>query len=226
MSGYLTSYQVMRNLSILMRVVTLSEPHDAAQPLFIEFVNTLHWDEGAPIELIGDQAGLADWLSEHSLPDIAHEATLPALWSFREHARAITRALVVGQPLPEADVEALKHALAEPGGRLVLVEHDDRRPELAFQVPDDGGSVVTFQIALSLANFLAAGERQRLKLCANPGCGFAFLDTSTNRTRRWCYMQYCGNRLKARAFRRRRKMQEARVEGPVSRRTDPSRPPA
>jgi predicted RNA-binding Zn ribbon-like protein len=95
----------------------------------------------------------------------------------------------------------------------VLVDRDDRRPELALQVTDDDAAVVTFQIALSLANFLALGDRQRLKLCANPGCGFAFLDTSTNRTRRWCYMQYCGNRLKARAFRRRRKLQEARAEG-------------
>lgn len=198
----------------------MSEPTGAAQPLFVEFVNTLHWDEGAPIELIGDQAGLAEWLSEHSLPDIAQAASLTALWLFREHARAITHALVAGQSLPEADVEALKHALSEPSGRLVLVGHHDRSPELAFQVPNDDASVVTFQIALSLANFLAVGERQRLKLCANPGCGFAFLDTSTNRTRRWCYMQYCGNRLKARAFRRRRKVQDARAEGHPTVRAD------
>ena len=69
----------------------------------------------------------------------------------------------------------------------------------------DDASVVTFQIALSLARFLASGERHSLKLCANPGCGFAFLDTSTNRTRRWCDMRYCGNRRKVRAFRRRHK---------------------
>jgi predicted RNA-binding Zn ribbon-like protein len=62
-----------------------------------------------------------------------------------------------------------------------------------------------FRIALSLAMFLEAGDRHRLKLCANPGCGFAFLDTSTNNTRRWCFMRYCGNRVKARTFRQRRK---------------------
>jgi predicted RNA-binding Zn ribbon-like protein len=203
-----------------MRVVTLSESPGVAQPLFVDFVNTLHWDEGAPIELIGDQAGLAEWLADHSLPGDAQEAWLPRLWLFREHARAITQALVAGQALAGADIEALKHALAEPSGRVVLVERHDRRPELAFQVSGDDAPAVTFQIALSLANFLAVGERQRLKLCANPGCGFAFLDTSTNRTRRWCYMQYCGNRLKARAFRRRRKAQDARAEGFPSVRAD------
>jgi predicted RNA-binding Zn ribbon-like protein len=63
--------------------------------------------------------------------------------------------------------------------------------------------VFGFQIALSLAVFLRSSQRQRLKLCANPGCGFAFVDTSMNATRRWCFMRYCGNRHKVRAFRSR-----------------------
>src|SRR5436309_3004934 len=140
-----------------MRVVTLSEPPGAEQPLFIEFVNTLHWDEGAPIELIGDAAGLAEWLAEHGLPGVAQETWLTRLWVFREHVRAITQALVAGQPLAKRDVAALKQALAEPSGRLVLVEHHDRRPEVALEVPGDDASVVMLQIALSLANFLAMG---------------------------------------------------------------------
>jgi predicted RNA-binding Zn ribbon-like protein len=197
------------------RLVTLAEPTGPErQPLFLEFVNTLHWDEGEPIEMIGDQAGLAEWLAEQRLPTVALQGQpgaavaadwLPVLWSLREHARSITNALVVGQPLADADVNALTQTLAEPTGRLVLVDHQDGRPELAFQVAGDDASAVTFQIALSLASFLAVGDRSRVKLCANPGCGFAFLDTSMNRSRRWCDMRYCGNRLKARAFRRRRK---------------------
>ena len=188
-----------------MRVVTLTESPGAEQPLFIEFINTLHWDEGAPIEVIGDQAGLAEWLAEHSLSSVALDSWLPPLWSLREHVRAITEALIRAQPLPEDDLDALKRALAETGGRFVLADDRDGRPDVAFQATGDDASVVMFQIALSLANFLAVGERHRLKLCANPCCGFAFLDTSTNRTRRWCDMRYCGNRRKVRAFRRRHK---------------------
>jgi predicted RNA-binding Zn ribbon-like protein len=65
-------------------------------------------------------------------------------------------------------------------------------------------------VALSLATLLGSSDRHRLKLCANLGCGFAFVDTSTNATRRWCYMRYCGNRFKARAFRRRTRQRTAR----------------
>ena len=44
----------------------------------------------------------------------------------------------------------------------------------------------------------------RLKICANPDCGRAFYDTSRNRSGRWHSMSTCGNRMKGRAYRRRR----------------------
>ncbi len=31
-------------------------------------------------------------------------------------------------------------------------------------------------------------------------CGWLFLDTTKNRSRRWCSMAYCGNRVKALRF--------------------------
>lgn len=39
----------------------------------------------------------------------------------------------------------------------------------------------------------------RLRTCQ--GCGTVFLDSSTNRSRRWRSMARCGNRSKVRAFR-------------------------
>jgi predicted RNA-binding Zn ribbon-like protein len=186
----------------------LTEDDGTAQPLFVDFVNTLHWYEGEAVELLGDAAALSGWLAEHALP-AAPAGALPALRALREHARAVTEALAAGRALGAADVEAVAGALARPSGRLVLAG-DAGRPRLAFAL-DDERAAAPFQIALSLTRFLESGERQRLKLCANPDCDFAFLDTSTNGTRRWCYMRACGNRLKARAFRRRR---AERLESP------------
>jgi predicted RNA-binding Zn ribbon-like protein len=74
---------------------------------------------------------------------------------------------------------------------------------LGIQLEGDDDRLPALRIALSFANFLESGERHRLELCANPGCGFAFVDTSTNGTRRWCFMRYCGNRMKLRAYRQR-----------------------
>jgi predicted RNA-binding Zn ribbon-like protein len=206
----------------MVRVVTLADAAGSAQPLFVDFVNTLHWYEGAPIELLGDAPALADWLADHALPTVAPEAALPALLSLRGHARAITEALATGRPPAPADLEALERALARPTGRLVL-RGAGARPQLAFALDDDRAEAA-FRIALSLATFLESGDRHRLKLCANAGCGFAFLDTSTNGTRRWCDMRYCGNRLKARAFRRRRAERPGSPPPPVAGPASPGEP--
>jgi len=47
------------------------------------------------------------------------------------------------------------------------------------------------------------GTWSRLKLCANPDCGWAFYDRSRNQQGSWCSMAVCGNRLKNRRFRAR-----------------------
>jgi predicted RNA-binding Zn ribbon-like protein len=48
------------------------------------------------------------------------------------------------------------------------------------------------------------GTWQRLKVCRSDTCRWAFYDSSRNRSGAWCSMAICGNRMKGRAFRRRR----------------------
>lgn len=43
-------------------------------------------------------------------------------------------------------------------------------------------------------------ERVRVHKCESPTCDWLFLDTSRNRSRRWCDMKSCGNRAKARRY--------------------------
>jgi predicted RNA-binding Zn ribbon-like protein len=195
-----------------MPLVTITELPPAGQPLFVDFVNTLHWYEGVPIELLGSDADLAAWAAEQHLPSGDLTGALPALCALREDLRAGIVALVAREPWPAAAASALDAALRGLDGHLVLVEAATpaTRPRLAFETAAAGGPLLAWRVALSLATFLESGPRHRLKLCANPGCGFAFVDTSINGTRRWCDMRYCGNRLKARGFRRRRTL--ARVE--------------
>ena len=55
-------------------------------------------------------------------------------------------------------------------------------------------------IVLAAAELLASDSRTQIRQCAGEGCGWLFLDTSRNRRRRWCTMESCGNRAKARRF--------------------------
>lgn len=57
--------------------------------------------------------------------------------------------------------------------------------------------------ARSMADLLVSEDLVRIKSCASDTCEWVFLDTSRNRKRRWCDMQTCGNREKARRHRAR-----------------------
>ena len=68
-----------------------------------------------------------------------------------------------------------------------------------------GGVDATVGVVLAAAHAgMEEGTWERLKVCANGGCAWAFYDHSRNRSGRWCSMAVCGNRTKTRAYRQRR----------------------
>lgn len=50
-------------------------------------------------------------------------------------------------------------------------------------------------VAVSAMKLFDEGMRERVKTC--PNCDWLFVDRSKNRSRVWCDMQVCGNRVKA-----------------------------
>ena len=63
-------------------------------------------------------------------------------------------------------------------------------------------------IVAAAVEAMVDGHWNRLKACRN--CGFAFYDYSRNRAATWCSMTLCGNRLKTRGYRARRRARGAR----------------
>src|SRR5215203_3767866 len=59
------------------------------------------------------------------------------------------------------------------------------------------------RLAAVVVDAMDDGTWSRLKPCRNHGCRWLFYDHSTNRSGTWCTMSVCGNRRKARAYRRR-----------------------
>jgi len=106
-----------------------------------------------------------------------------------------------GAPLPvRRGRDALREAVTDGSGELpaaaVRVRLDAGTPAL---VADDAlGRVLAAAVRLAIA-----GEWDRVKICPASNCRWAFYDRSRNRSRSWCSMQVCGNREKARQFRRR-----------------------
>jgi CGNR zinc finger/Putative stress-induced transcription regulator len=68
---------------------------------------------------------------------------------------------------------------------------------LAERLSIDGG--------MALAQVLARGERERLRVCDAPDCRAVLVDLSRNRSRRYCDARTCGNRLHVAAYRARQR---------------------
>ena len=63
-----------------------------------------------------------------------------------------------------------------------------------------------WEVARSAAELLTSGKPGRVRECpGEDGCGWLFYDESKNGSRRWCSMEGCGNRAKARSYHARRK---------------------
>jgi predicted RNA-binding Zn ribbon-like protein len=93
-----------------------------------------------------------------------------------------------------------------------LVRRAGAAVERARLVPSGGAFVLTWHgdhlerplwpIAVAGLDLLRSGPLDRLKACED--CPWLFLDTSRNRSRRWCSMDDCGSRSKMRRYRARR----------------------
>jgi len=96
----------------------------------------------------------------------------------------------------EALATALPHARVTPAKSGFQWAWDEGEPALDRML---------WPIARSVADLLTARELTRVKQCGDPECGWLFLDLSKNGSRRWCEMEVCGSRAKARAYYARQK---------------------
>ena len=73
-----------------------------------------------------------------------------------------------------------------------------------WRASQDEPELPVWILALQTSALLTSDALRLLRICHAETCRWLFLDTSKNRTRRWCDMKVCGNRMKARRFQARR----------------------
>ena len=60
------------------------------------------------------------------------------------------------------------------------------------------GERLLWEVTRSAAALLVSPTIELVKISADPGCGWMFLDASRNHSRRWCDSRDCGNRARVR----------------------------
>lgn len=175
-----------------------TETKPAPMPLLLvqAFVNTLDFDTGR--DLLGDSDTARGWLADAGLIARQTRVTEDEL----EHARAVREAIRSLLQGSSADLAALRAVAGRHELRLTVSEggpfalENPRRETL-----DDA----LFELLLIIRRAQEDGSWSRLKACANPDCAWAFYDRSRNQQGNWCDMAVCGNRLKNRQLRARRR---------------------
>jgi predicted RNA-binding Zn ribbon-like protein len=183
-------------------------------PLWAELINS-DWRDYRGSGRREDRLGNDAWLGPFLVRAGWERAQLPGtvarerLRKLRAVLRRVVDAMRARRSAARDDVAALNRILArEPWLRRL------ERQKGAWQVSTvsraRGIERVETEVAWSFASMLAAGDVARIKVCANPDCGWVMYDESRNRTRQWCEATECGNLIKVRRFRQRQRARAGR----------------
>jgi predicted RNA-binding Zn ribbon-like protein len=132
----------------------------------------------------------------------AADALLRRAVRLREALRKAFAAIIRHERLSADWAEPINEILRITEGHDEL-GFDGTNWKLEFIAREGGLEWLLAAIARSAAEIIMEGSEAKLRLCANPGCGLFFCDTSRTRRRRWCSMAVCGNRHKVASFARR-----------------------
>jgi predicted RNA-binding Zn ribbon-like protein len=186
--------------------------------LCLDFTNTVAWRTmDHPQDQLVSYTDLVVWsqhagiVTESTAHHLLEEATrFPAVASAALERAVVLRetiykvfCAVAGGHTPQAtDITTLNGFLPEAMSRLQLTW---TRDGFTWSWTDDANSLeqMLWPVVRSAAELLASDELNRVGICAGDGCGWLFFDTSKNRSRRWCAMDDCGTRAKARRHYRR-----------------------
>jgi predicted RNA-binding Zn ribbon-like protein len=86
-----------------------------------------------------------------------------------------------------------------------VVETTEDRYRVTFKPDGDGIEKLFADVALELANLMTEAHLPSVKRCQNEACGYYFLDSSKNQSRKFCSKK-CNNLIKTRNFRARHKI--------------------
>ena len=183
--------------------------------LCLDFINTVNREsDGYSEDWLTSYSALVAWgqhaqiLSQQQAtqlvelaanqPDLADAVFKDAI-VLRETLYRLFSAVAANRDLQNHDLEVLNTALKEALAWRKIGSTDDGFAWSWSDSSDHLGCIL-WRVVCSAADLLTAEKLSRVRECSGEGCGWIFLDTSRNRSRRWCDMETCGNRAKARRY--------------------------
>jgi predicted RNA-binding Zn ribbon-like protein len=182
--------------------------------LCLDFANTVNMHTSDhPEDVLSDYFDLIDWgeavkiLSSPQAEQLRQKTANQSDKAANAFARAVEvreaiyrifAAYSEQERINPDDLAILNNALSEALPHLQIFSSP---PGFTWdwQVHSDNPDQVLWAVARSAGELLTSDRLDRVRQCADDhGCDYLFVDNSRNRSRRWCSMESCGNRAKAR----------------------------
>ncbi|MGW3496313.1 CGNR zinc finger domain-containing protein [Streptomyces sp. NPDC001020] len=166
----------------------------------LDFAATLCTRHSTPIDMLTTPERLDAWYRESGLVDSvtpAEEVDLQQAKIIREAIHRLVTARRLGKRYDEKALAAVNTAARGPSAAPQLTPPGRR----TAATPEQALSTV----ARHAVELLGGPDVRLLKECGSPGCTRVYLDCSRGMRRQWCGMEFCGNKIKAAAYRARKK---------------------
>jgi predicted RNA-binding Zn ribbon-like protein len=188
----------------------------------LDFHNTIAWPRGRksnerlrrPVDFIrwAERAGVITEREARDLRSVAirNYSRASAILDDALRARDVLRQLlmsVADETPPDAKaLEDLNRRQIKAMASVEIKWHDGRL-QWAPRA-DPRMTTILDRVVWRAGVLLSSNDVKRLRRCANPDCGWLFLDRSKNGTRRWCSMRECGDRAKSKRYYQRERKKE------------------
>ncbi|WP_158555940.1 CGNR zinc finger domain-containing protein [Peribacillus glennii] len=189
------------------------------ESLCLDFANTVGWHASSePQEWISDYGQLAKWsvhagviteekknellIQSIQFADEANQVYTEAI-ELREAIYRIFKDEIYKGEINREDLAVLNRWIKRSFSYLEII-----KPSASYRLSFNGTKELDqmiWPIVQSAMDLLTSEDKKRVKQCEGGTCGWLFLDTSRNKSRRWCSMEDCGNRAKAKRHYNRKK---------------------
>jgi predicted RNA-binding Zn ribbon-like protein len=183
--------------------------------LCLDFVNTVNSRRSIEHDYLMSYSDLMGWANKIGILSPTHrnqlnkraeqntedaENALQKVRTFRELLYRLFSSAARGNNPNKQDMAAFVQVYGDAISRAQLIKKDTSF--ITTWKLDETLDAVLLPIIHSAGELLQSPDLAQVKEC--PGCGWLFLDTSKNQSRRWCSMNTCGTRDKMRRYHKRK----------------------
>lgn len=181
------------NLSIDFTNTVNSRWSGEVRDKFSGYQDLVAWSRQA--DIIKEEEALRLLEEVERKPNAAKEALSKAI-ELREVIYRVFEAVTQARTPTDVDIELFNKNLTEA---MIHTRIEPLQSGFAWRWEEsDALDRMLWPITRSAADLLTSHELGRVRTCGSDDCGWLFVDTSRNGSRRWCDMSDCGNRAKAR----------------------------